>query len=91
MGSINEKNRGKKTRDTAPLKGECYKIFDPFFFFFMILIHFGPLIICWSIFEYSSNFVEFLEFGQWTCKYFNEIKILWENWGAQVAEIFSLI
>ena len=25
MGSINEKNRGQKSRDTAPLKGQCHK------------------------------------------------------------------
>ena len=32
MGSIHEKNRGKKSRDTASLKGQCHEIFDLYFF-----------------------------------------------------------
>ena len=29
MGSIHEKNRGRKSRDTAPLKGHFHEIFLP--------------------------------------------------------------
>ena len=32
MGSINEKNRGRKSRDTAPLKGQSKDIFVIEFF-----------------------------------------------------------
>ena len=47
----------KKSRDTAPLKGVCHKIFN--LHFFMIWTHLGPW---WtSIFEFGFNFANIFD------------------------------